>query len=140
YEEAHRILMDSENLRNTIQKEWEQFEEKREQMFKKAEEKAEKALQQAREEAEMIVDEIRQMKTETYFKEHEWRVEKEMLEDDKPNLSADPKTDKAKNPSSTTELKPGDDNKLLTVNKQGSVLEKISDNEYLVQVGIMKVK
>src|SRR5690625_5037120 len=65
YEEAHRILMDSENLRNTIQNEWEQFEEKREQLYKKAEEQAEKALQQAREEAEMIVDEIRQMKTET---------------------------------------------------------------------------
>src|SRR5699024_7165766 len=32
------------------------------------------------------------------------------------------------------------DIKLLTVNQQGSVLEKISDNEYLVQVGIMKVK
>jgi len=140
YEEAHRILMDSENLRNTIQKEWEQFEEKREQLYKKAEEKAEKALQQAREEAEMIVDEIRQMKTETSLKEHEWIEAKKMLEEAKPNLSADPKAGKAKKPSSTTELKPGDDIKLLTVNQQGSVLEKISDNEYLVQVGIMKVK
>jgi len=140
YEEAHRILMDSENLRNTIQNEWEQFEEKREQLYKKAEEQAEKALQQAREEAEMIVDEIRQMKTETSLKEHEWIEAKKMLEEAKPKLSADPKTDKAKKTSSTTELKPGDDIKLLTVNQQGSVLEKISDNEYLVQVGIMKVK
>src|SRR5690625_5900729 len=87
YEEAHRIIMDSENLRNTIQKEWEQFEEKREQLYKKAEEKAEKALQQAREEAEMIVDEIRQMKTETSLKEHEWIEAKKMLEEAKPNLS-----------------------------------------------------
>src|SRR5690625_4917288 len=45
YEEAHRILMDSENLRNTIQKEWEQFEEKREQLYKKRSEEHTSELQ-----------------------------------------------------------------------------------------------
>lgn len=140
YEEAHQILADSENLRNTIQTEWEQFEQKRETLYKKAEDKAEKALQKAREEAEIIVDEIRKMKTETSLKEHEWIEAKKMLEEAKPNLSTEQKKGKIKKEPSTAALQPGDDIKLLTVNQQGTVIEKISDNEYLVQIGIMKVK
>src|SRR5699024_8209319 len=61
YEKAHQILIDSENLKNDLQKEWKQFEHKREKLYKKAEEKAETALRKAREEAEIIVEEMRNM-------------------------------------------------------------------------------
>src|SRR5699024_4712170 len=37
------------------------------------------------------------------------------------------------------ELTPGDHVKLLTVNQPGTVLEKINDDEYMVQVGMMRV-
>jgi DNA mismatch repair protein MutS2 len=140
YAEAHRILEDSENLQASLQKEWDQFEKQREALYKKAEEKAEKALQDAREEAEMIVDEIRKMKTETSMKEHEWIEAKKMLEEAKPKLSKGPKSKQTNRKTASEKLEPGDDIKLLTVNQQGTVLDKISDNEYLVQVGIMKVK
>ncbi len=72
YEKAHQILIDSENLKNDLQKEWKQFEHKREKLYKKVEEKAETALRKAREEAEIIVEEMRNMKNETSLKEHEW--------------------------------------------------------------------
>src|SRR5699024_5370584 len=52
YETAHKILLDAEDLKNDLQKQWRQFEDKREKLYQKAEEKANKAVQKAREDAE----------------------------------------------------------------------------------------
>ncbi|MFD2627953.1 endonuclease MutS2 [Oceanobacillus kapialis] len=142
YEEAHRILIASEELHQDIQKAWTQFEQKRETLYKKAEEKAEKALAKAREEAELIVDEIRKMKTETKLKEHEWIEAKKMLEDAQPRLQQKPKEQQSTSTQSQSkkEIKAGDEVKLLSLNQKGTIVEKISEKEFLVQVGIMKVK
>ncbi len=141
YEQAHDVLLESEKLRNALEHEFNLFEKKKEKLYKKAEEKAEKAIQQAREEAETIVSEMRQMKDSAGLKEHEWIEARKMLEEAKPNLTkngnqkqVDPKLIEDR------QLQPGDEIKLLTVNQMGEVLERVSDKEYLVQVGIMKVK
>ncbi|UJL45007.1 endonuclease MutS2 [Virgibacillus sp. NKC19-16] len=141
YQEAHQILLESEKLREDMEKQWKQFDQKRETLYKKAEEKAEKALNKAREEAELIVDEVRSMKNNTQIKEHEWIEAKKMLEEARPNLSQKQDT-KKESPSvrNNTALHPGDEIKLTTINQQGTVLEKVNEHEYLVQVGIMKVK
>ncbi|SET43771.1 DNA mismatch repair protein MutS2 [Oceanobacillus limi] len=140
YEEAHRVLLESEQLRSEMENEWSKLEQQRESIYKKAEEKAEKALQKAREEAEAIVNEIRNMKTNAELKEHEWIEAKKMLEEARPNLGKKEKNSEQTSNNSQQELHPGDEIKLLTVNQNGTVLEKISEKEYLVQVGIMKVK
>ncbi|SFB24371.1 DNA mismatch repair protein MutS2 [Lentibacillus halodurans] len=140
YERAHEVLQESEKLHTDLQKAWKQFKDKRESLYKKAEDKAEKALQKARDEAETIVDEIRHMKTGAQLKEHEWIEARKMLEEAQPDLSAK-KPDKPKQAArSKQELKPGDEIKLLSANQRGTVLDKVSENEYLIQVGIMKVK
>ncbi|TFJ93945.1 endonuclease MutS2 [Lentibacillus salicampi] len=140
YERANSVLEESKQLRSDLKKAWEQFEHKREDLYLKAENKADKALQKARDKAEMIVDEIRHMKTGAQLKEHEWIEARKMLEEAQPDLSAKT-SDKPKKPSNTEqELKPGDAIKLITANQQGTVLEKTGENDYLVQVGIMKVK
>lgn len=140
YEEAYQTLLESERLRKEIEKEWQTFEQKKAELFRKAEEKAEKALIQAREEAEIIVNEIRQMKNNTALKEHEWIEAKKMLEEAQPHLNKKSKATSENQNDEKGSLTPGDEIKLLTVNQQGVVLEKISDSEYLIQVGIMKVK
>lgn len=141
YEEAHQLLLESEQLRAEIEKEWHTLEQRKEQLYKKAEEKAEKALKKAREEAEIIVDEIRNMKTNAELKEHEWIEARKMLEEAQPKLSKNGATKQAaKSEPEGHTLTPGDEIKLLTVNQQGVVLEKVNDDEYLIQVGIMKVK
>ncbi|WP_163970172.1 endonuclease MutS2 [Oceanobacillus halotolerans] len=140
YEEAHQVLEESEKLHRDLKNEWNRFNEVRETLYKKAEEKAEKALQKARDEAALIVEEIKNMKTESAFKEHEWIEAKKLLDDAKPNL-VKKKNKEEKNVNTKEEsLQPGDEIILLTVNQQGTVLEKVSDDEYLVQVGIMKAK
>ncbi|MBP1947723.1 endonuclease MutS2 [Virgibacillus litoralis] len=141
YQEAHDTLLASEQLRKDIEKEWKHFEEKRESLYKKAEEKAEKSLQNAKEEAEMIVDELRNMKSGSQLKEHEWIEAKKMLEEAQPNLSSKNHNEPVKESTAAKQgLQAGDEIKLLSVNQQGTVLEKVTENEYLVQVGIMKVK
>lgn len=140
YEAATKALQESEQLRDEIAKEWQQFEQQREALYKKAEEKAEKAIQDAREEAEMIVDEIRNMKANVTLKEHEWIEAKKMLEEAKPNLSKKQATKPVAQSKEKKTLQPGDDVKLLSMNQKGEILNQVNDNEYLVQVGIMKVK
>jgi DNA mismatch repair protein MutS2 len=140
YEAAARLQKESEKLRSALEQEWKKFEQQKEKLYKKAEEKAEKALRQAREEAELIVAEVRKMKDQTVLKEHEWIEAKKMLEEAQPELSKKDKSRSDQTEKQQDSLLPGDDIKLLTVNQQGVVLEKLSGEEYLVQIGIMKVK
>ncbi|GAB4075030.1 endonuclease MutS2 [Barrientosiimonas marina] len=140
YEQAQEVLEESENLHKELQKAWNQFKTKRETMYKNAEDKAAKALQKARDDAETIVDEVRTMKTDAQLKEHEWIEARKMLEEAQPDLSAKKSDKTASANASAQELKPGDQIKLLSANQQGSVLEKVNDQEYLIQVGVMKVK
>ncbi|MCG5104308.1 endonuclease MutS2 [Oceanobacillus alkalisoli] len=140
YEEAHGILLESEKVRDEIEKEWQTFERKKEELYRKAEEKAEKALKQAREEAEIIVEEIRNMKMNAGLKEHEWIEARKMLEEAQPQLTSKSSSSKQEISEENRPLAPGDDIKLLTVNQQGVVLEQLNEQEYMVQVGIMKVK
>lgn len=140
YEKAHQYLLESEKLRTDLQEKWHQFEQQKEQLYKKTEEKAERALQNAREEAELIVDEIRSMKTKTELKEHEWIEAKKLLEEAQPQLTEKDKQVADSQPSTSPKtFRSGDDVKVLSLNQVGNVLKRINNNEYLVQVGIMKV-
>src|SRR5690625_3576131 len=140
YDQAHQYLLDSKKLHQELREEWNKFEQQKEQLYKKAEEKAEKALQRAREEAELIVDDIRRMKTDAELKEHEWIEARKMLEQAQPKLTKEETQNKNEHEShSQKTLHSGDDVKVLSLNQKGMVLEKSNNNEYLVQVGIMKV-
>ncbi|MCT2535070.1 endonuclease MutS2 [Aquibacillus koreensis] len=139
YEEAEITLQKAEDLRNDLQRQWDQFEQKREELYKKAEEKAEKAIQKAREEAETIVAELRTMKNEASLKEHEWIEARKLLDEAQPSL-AKKKTEKESKVNQTKQLQPGDEVRLLTLDQKGTIIEKVNAKEYQVQVGIMKIK
>ncbi|MYL29120.1 MULTISPECIES: endonuclease MutS2 [Halobacillus] len=141
YEEAEEMLAEAEKLKRELEEKWNQFENQREKLYEKAEQKAEKAIQQAREEAETIVGEIRNMKTQSQMKEHEWIEARKMFDEAQPEL-AKKKAKEAPAPKKkeTKELKPGDEVKLLTLNQQGTIVDQTGKNEYQVQVGVMKVK
>ncbi len=141
YEKAALKLEESEQLHKELQDQWKQFEEKKEKLYKKAEEKAEKAIRKAREEAEEIVNEIRNMKNSAELKEHEWIEARKMLDDAQPQLSSKEKRKQTITSSQPQkELKSGDEVKLLTLNQQGTIVDQTGDNEFQVQVGMMKVK
>lgn len=137
-EEAHRLLAESEQLRIELNKEWRSFQEKRTELYEKAEEKAEKALRKAREEAQIIVDEVRQMKDKTLWKEHEWIEAKKMLDEAQPELvSKDSSSDIHQ--EDRVELAVGDEIKHKTLQQTGQIIEKKNNHEYVIQIGMMKV-
>ncbi|WP_284139778.1 endonuclease MutS2 [Virgibacillus sp. LDC-1] len=139
YEAAQRILEESEQLKHQLEQEWKNLDEKREKLYKKAEEKAERAIQKAKDEAEQIVRQLREMKAGAVLKEHEWIEAKKALDDALPSLGAE-KREEPRTVESQGDLHAGDDVTLLAYNQKGTVIEKVSDDEYLIQAGIMKVK
>src|SRR5699024_171654 len=72
--------------------------------------------------------------------EHEWIEAKKLLEEAQPQLTEKDKQVADSQPSTSPKtFRPGDDVKVLSLNQVGNVLKRINNNEYLVQVGIMKV-
>ena len=139
YEQAEQVLQEAEQLKQAIEKQWQQLENKREELYRKAEQKAGKAVQKAREEAETIVAELRSRRDQAGLKEHEWIEARKMLDETQPTLTKErPGKPAASKPEK--ELQPGDEVKLLTFNQQGTILEKVNDKEFMVQVGAMKIK
>ena len=63
-----------------------------------------------------------------------------MLEEAQPELTQNRSSESKATSKNNKELKPGDEVKLISMNQKGEILDKLSDVEYLVQVGIMKVK
>src|SRR5699024_448142 len=68
-----------------------------------------------------------------------WIEAQKELDDARLNLSSDKEDQEDQTNDQAKELSPGDDIKLLTINQIGTVLEQVKDNEYLVQVGAMRV-
>src|SRR5699024_2394605 len=128
-------------LQKDIKHAWNAFEQKREHLYKKAEEKAEKALNKARSEAEEIVDLLREMQNNSGVKEHELIEARKMFDDLEPHLSSnEPYAPTSSETIESSNLQVGDDVKLLTLDQDGTVAEKLSEDEFLIQIGAMKVK
>ncbi|WP_117170510.1 endonuclease MutS2 [Paraliobacillus sediminis] len=140
YEEAEKVLAESEQLKEDLEKQWQLFDQKRESLYQKAEKKAEKALQNARDEAEQIVATIREMKHGATLKEHEWIEARKLFDEAQPNLSTKKATKPSKQSDSTTELKVGDEVIVATLNQNGIIIDQPGKNEYQIQVGMMKIK
>lgn len=141
FDEAHEVLIASEQLQKEIKHAWNSFEQKREHLYKKAEEKAEKALNKARSEAEEIVAELRNMQAGAGVKEHELIEARKMLDDVEPNLTANKQhADTPHEAPTPGEIQVGDEIKLLTLKQKGTVAEKLGKDEFMVQIGAMKVK
>jgi DNA mismatch repair protein MutS2 len=138
YEKADQILEEAIELKKDLEKKWQEFEQEKEKLWKKTVEKANKEVEKAKKEAEIIIEKLRSMEQNASIKEHEIiEIRKQLDEVIRTNKEEKEQTitnDKL------TPLNPGDEVKVLTLNQTGHIVEKISDQEYLVQVGIMKVK
>src|SRR5699024_2866461 len=64
---------------------------------------------------------------------------RKMLEEAQPNLTSSQKNVKQTKKDDSL-LEKGDDIKHLTINQEGTVLEQTGKNEYLVKVGMIKIK
>ncbi len=139
--EANELLKHAEKMHQDMQNQMMEFYDKKDSMYEKAERKAADVVEKAKEEAEKIIHDLRKMRKEKHaeVKEHELIDAKKQLEGAIPKLD---KSKKAKSKAKTTsrELQPGDEVKVLSFDQKGHLVEKISDKEWQVQMGIMKMK
>lgn len=138
-EETKVVLEQSELLKEDLAKRLADYESRQEQLEDKAKEKARKIVDQARAEAEAVISELRKMQLtqQTGIKEHQLIDAKKRLENATPENRV---LKKAKKNNEPVPLKPNDEVKVLSFGQKGTLLEKVSDHEWIVQVGILKMK
>ncbi|WP_216828876.1 endonuclease MutS2 [Alkalihalobacterium elongatum] len=139
--ETIKLREEAEKLRNDLIEKLEQLEDEKDKVFAEAEKKAEEAVSKARQEADEVIKELRTLqKDANVIKEHQLIEAKKRLEEAAPNLQNKKKQQKIKKAAKQQELKPGDEVKVISFGQKGHIVEKVSDKEYQVQLGIMKMK
>ncbi|MBZ5477766.1 endonuclease MutS2 [Bacillus sp. T_4] len=140
-EEAEELRKEAQKLYKELQSQIIEFNEKRDKLYEKAEEKAQATVKAASEEAEKIISDLRKMsqKNHALVKEHELIEARKRLEDAVPTLEKSKKKPAAPKKQERT-LQAGDEVKVLSWGQKGTLLERVSNNEWQVQMGIMKMK
>lgn len=140
-DEAHLLLQDAQTIRAELEERLRTYDEKKENLEKKAKDRARKIVDQAKKEAEEIIAELREMKAQAAanVKEHELIDAKKRLED------ASPKENKVLQKAVVARerkqnLQVGDEVKVLSYGQKGSILQKMAGDEWIVQIGILKMK
>ncbi len=141
--EKERVLMEKAKqetvvLRNQAEKLYKELEEKERELTKKAKDKARIILEDARRESDQIISDLKRMKKNQNVQDHEVNALKNRLQKNIDNTAEGLKKNVAHQP--VQNLKQGDYVDILTFNTKGTVLEVLSNDEVLVQAGIMKIK
>lgn len=140
-EEAEELRKEAQKLHKELQSQIIEFNEKRDKLYEKAEEKAQATVKAASEEAEKIISDLRKMsqKNHALVKEHELIEARKRLEGAVPTLEKSKKKPAVSKKQERT-LQAGDEVKVLSWGQKGTLVERVSNNEWQVQMGIMKMK
>lgn len=138
-ERSSEVLEESERLKRELENQLKEYEEQKEKLKEKAKEKARKIVEQATREAEGVMSELRKMQMDqaSSVKEHQLIDAKKRLEAAMPEnriLKRAAKANQAK------PLKPNDEVKVISFGQKGTLIEKVSKDEWVVQIGILKMK
>lgn len=140
-DEAHLLLEDAQKIRAELEERLRIYDEKKENLEKKAKDKARKIVDEAKKEAESIIAELRKMKENAALsvKEHELIDAKKRLENAAPidNNKVLQKAVAARERKQNLQV--GDEVKVLSYGQKGTLLQK-AGNEWVVQIGILKMK
>ncbi|MBC1580841.1 endonuclease MutS2 [Listeria seeligeri] len=140
YEEARELARGADALLKDLQKEISNYYQQKDKLIEQASDKAAKIVEKAEAEAEEIIHELRTMQLNgaAGIKEHE-------LIDAKTRLGkAKPKTINKKIPQAPKQkphvFQNGDNVRVLSLGQKGTLLNKINNTEWNVQIGIIKMK
>ncbi|PMC37096.1 endonuclease MutS2 [Bacillus sp. UMB0899] len=138
--EAENFRHEAEKLHKELQRQIIEFNEQRDALFEQAERKASEKLEEANREAESIIRDLRKLRKEQHaqVKEHELIDAKKRLEEAQPVFEKTKKVEK-KQPVKQ-EFLPGDEVKVVSFDQKGHLVEKVNDQEWQVQLGILKMK
>ncbi|MBM5610379.1 endonuclease MutS2 [Listeria seeligeri] len=140
YEEARELALGADALLKDLQKEISNYYQQKDKLIEQASDKAAKIVEKAEAEAEEIIHELRTMQLNgaAGIKEHE-------LIDAKTRLGkAKPKTINKTIPQAPKQkphvFQNGDNVRVLSLGQKGTLLNKINNTEWNVQIGIIKMK
>ncbi|MGE8034715.1 endonuclease MutS2 [Lysinibacillus sp. NPDC093692] len=141
-ERSHELMIESEALRKELQGKLQAYEDRKEALDKKAKEKARKIVDEAKREAESIIAELREMRknADQVVKEHELIEARKRLEEVTPLENNKVLKKAAQVKARTQNLVVGDEVKVLSYGQRGTLLERVSNSEWVVQMGILKMK
>ncbi|KQB92262.1 Endonuclease MutS2 [Geobacillus sp. PA-3] len=136
---AHSAREEAERLRAEWEQKLEELEDKKAEQLAEAAQKATDIIRAAEREAERIINELRRLQKEKQaeVKEHELIAAKQRLAAAVPVVEKRKKTKKA---TARHAFQPGDEVKVTSLNQKGYLLEKVSEDEWQVQLGILKMK
>ncbi|PEJ56666.1 MULTISPECIES: endonuclease MutS2 [unclassified Bacillus (in: firmicutes)] len=140
WKEAEDFRKESERIFKDLQKQMMEFYDHRDELYRGAQEEAKKRVKVAQQEAEDIIKELRQLKNSqlSSIKDHELIEARTRLEGAIPY--APKKTIPQAAPKKQKKLREGDEVKVISFNQKGTLLDKIGESEWQVQLGIIKMK
>ena len=126
-----------EQMRLDYERKIAKFEAERAKLLEQIKKEAFENIRQAKEEAEQIVADLRQAKkaADLTIKDHELTEKLTALKASEAKQAEQFKR-KARNKAP---LKPGDEVMVLSLNRQGELIEQTKNGEWMVQLGMMKV-
>src|SRR5690606_27837078 len=136
--EVEKLKQESIDLHQSLTQELQRFENFKTQLMDEARNKANQEVKQKTEEAETILQELRDMRDNSAanVKEHELIERKKRLDNKYTSQSLKQNIKKEHH----NKIEKGDDVKVLSYGQKGEVIDVISDEEVVVQMGILKMK
>ena len=139
-QQASALRIESENIREDLSSQLQKLDEQKEALEQKAKDKARKIIDDAKRESESIIAELKKMQknVQHIVKDHELIDVRKRLEKATPENAVLKKQKQVKERQLT--LTKGDEVKVLSYGQKGTLLDKVSDSEWSVQIGILKMK
>ncbi|EGQ2682669.1 endonuclease MutS2 [Staphylococcus pseudintermedius] len=136
--ELDRLVREASQIHNDLSRAYEQYQNMESRLIEEAKDKANQRVKAAMEEADDILKSLRDMRDQkgAEVKEHELIDQRKRLEGQYEAKSIKQNVQKQK----WDEIKAGDEVKVLSYGQKGEVLEVLSDEEAVVQMGIIKMK
>ena len=136
--ELDRLLREAQETHDNLEKKYEQYQAYEKRLMDEAKDKANQRVKSATQEADQILKDLRTLRDKkgADVKEHELIDKKKQLDDQYEAKDIKQQVKKQK----WDEIHAGDEVKVLTYGQKGEVLEVVSNDEAIVQMGIIKMK
>ena len=137
----HQLELSSQLLED-LQRETEQFQANKARLLEEAKERANTLIEQSQDDADKILSEIRELQLrskQSTVKEHEMIEKKTALKDLK-HEQALKKNKVLRKEKAKKALQVGQSVEVLSFGQRGTLVEKVNDKEWVVQMGIIKMK
>lgn len=137
----HQLELSTQLLED-LQKETEQFKANKARLLEEAKERANTLIERSKDDADKILSEIRELQLrskQSTVKEHEMIEKKTALTDLKHEQTLK-KNKVLRKEKAKKALQVGQSVEVLSFGQRGTLVEKVSDEEWVVQMGIIKMK